>query len=319
MATETPMQLGMVGLGRGGGGHPLCRECGDGIGADVGADAGVTVAHEAPDEVRAHPPETDHSELHGRFRGHRSSRVRPSRVGTESTRRTRPPRRTDDVTGTLTDTPAWQALRRHHEAVRRLHLRELFAGDPGRVERLSLEAAGIHSDLSKHRVTEETIALLLALAEERGVADRRDAMFRGEHVNVSEDRPALHVALRLPRSSSLVVDGRDVVREVHDVLDRMGAFARAVREGTWRGHTGRPLRAVVNIGIGGSDLGPAMAYEALRAYSDRGMAFRFVSTVVKVFDETITRVCSGSRSRSASTRWVASTFETKRNAMPRSL
>jgi len=181
------------------------------------------------------------------------------------------------VTGTLTDTPAWQALRRHHEAVRRLHLRELFAGDPGRVERLSLEAAGIHSDLSKHRVTEETIALLLALAEERGVADRRDAMFRGEHVNVSEDRPALHVALRLPRSSSLVVDGRDVVREVHDVLDRMGSFVSAVREGTWRGHTGRPLRAVVNIGIGGSDLGPAMAYEALRAYSDRGMAFRFVS------------------------------------------
>jgi glucose-6-phosphate isomerase len=181
------------------------------------------------------------------------------------------------VTGTLTDTPAWQALHRHHEAVRSLHLRELFAGDPGRVERLSLGAAGIHADLSKHRVTEETIALLLALAHERGVADRRDAMFSGEYVNVSEDRPALHVALRLPRSSSLVVDGRDVVREVHDVLDRMGAFARAVREGTWRGHTGRPLRAVVNIGIGGSDLGPAMAYEALRAYSDRGMAFRFVS------------------------------------------
>jgi glucose-6-phosphate isomerase len=183
------------------------------------------------------------------------------------------------VTGTLTDTPAWQALHRHHEAVRSLHLRELFAGDPGRVERLSLGAAGIHADLSKHRVTEETIALLLALAHERGVADRRDAMFSGEYVNVSEDRPALHVALRLPRSSSLVVDGRDVVREVHDVLDRMGAFARAVREGTWRGHTGRPLRAVVNIGIGGSDLGPAMAYEALRAYSDRGMAFRFVSNV----------------------------------------
>ena len=183
------------------------------------------------------------------------------------------------MTGTLTDTTAWHALVRHHEGVRDVHLRELFADDPRRVERLSFEAAGIHADLSKHRVTEETIALLLALAEERGVAARRDAMFRGQHVNRSEDRPALHVALRMPRGASLVADGRDVVRDVHEVLDQMATFSNAVRSGEWRGQTGKPIRAVVNIGIGGSDLGPAMAYEALKAYSDRGTAFRFVSNV----------------------------------------
>jgi glucose-6-phosphate isomerase len=183
------------------------------------------------------------------------------------------------VTGTLTDSSAWQSLLAHYEAVRGRHLRDLFAEEPDRVERLTLDAAGIHADLSKHRVTAETVPLLLALADERRVAARRDAMFRGEHVNVSEDRPALHVALRMPKSASLVVGGRDVVRDVHEVLDRMAAFATAVRNGEWRGQTGRPIRAVVNIGIGGSDLGPAMAYEALRAYSDRGMAFRFVSNV----------------------------------------
>jgi glucose-6-phosphate isomerase len=183
------------------------------------------------------------------------------------------------VTESLADSRAWQALRRHYEAVRETHLRELFTREPGRAERLSLDAAGIYADLSKHRVTSETIELLLELADERGVAARRDAMFRGEHVNRSEDRPALHVALRMPRSSSVVVDGKDVVREVHDVLDRMAAFAERVRSGDWRGHTGRAIRAVVNIGIGGSDLGPAMAYEALRDYSDRGIAFRFVSNV----------------------------------------
>jgi glucose-6-phosphate isomerase len=183
------------------------------------------------------------------------------------------------VTGTLTDSSAWQALRVHYEAVRDRHLRDLFADETDRVERFTLDAGGIHADLSKHRVTADTIPLLLALADERGVAARRDAMFRGEHVNVSEDRPALHVALRMPKSASLVVDGRDVVRDVHEVLDRMAAFATAIRTGEWRGHTGRPIRAVVNIGIGGSDLGPAMAYEALRAYSDRGMGFRFVSNV----------------------------------------
>jgi glucose-6-phosphate isomerase len=177
------------------------------------------------------------------------------------------------------DTPAWQALARHHDAVRDLHLRELFAADPGRVERLSLEAAGIHADLSKHRVTPETIPLLLELAAERQIAARRDAMFRGEHVNTTEDRPALHVALRMPRERSLVVDGRDVVRDVHEVLDRMAAFAHKVRSGEWRGHTGERIRGVVNIGIGGSDLGPAMAYRALRAYTERDIAMRFVSNV----------------------------------------
>ncbi len=180
---------------------------------------------------------------------------------------------------TLSDSPAWQALRRHHAAARDVHLRELFATDPGRAGRLTFEAADIHADLSKHRVTGETVALLLALADERGVASRRDAMFRGEHVNTTEDRPALHIALRLPRDRSLVVGGRDVVRDVHEVLDRMRAFSERVRSGEWRGHSGRRIQAVVNIGIGGSDLGPAMAHEALRAYSDRGIAFRFVSNV----------------------------------------
>ncbi len=180
---------------------------------------------------------------------------------------------------TLMETPAWQALARHHTAVVDLHLRDLFATDGARVERLTFEAAGIEADLSKHRVTAETVALLLALADDRRVTERRDAMFRGDRVNTTEDRPALHVALRMPKERSLVVDGRDVVREVHEVLDRMAAFAEQVRSGEWRGHTGRPVRAVVNVGIGGSDLGPAMAYQALRAFSDRGLAFRFVSNV----------------------------------------
>ena len=183
------------------------------------------------------------------------------------------------MTDTLTRGAAWQALERHHAAVRDLHLRDLFDGDPERAERLALEAAGIHADLSKHRVTAETVELLLALARERGVAERRDAMLRGDHVNSTEDRPALHVALRMPRERSLVVDGRDVVREVHEVLDRMAALAGRVRSGEWRGQTGERIRAVVNIGIGGSDLGPAMAYEALREFSDRDLTVRFVSNV----------------------------------------
>jgi glucose-6-phosphate isomerase len=179
----------------------------------------------------------------------------------------------------LTDSPAWRALAHHFDDIPERHLRDLFAGDPGRVERLSFEAAGIHADLSKHRVTAETVELLLALAVARDVAARRDAMFRGEHVNTTEDRPALHVALRMPRDRSLLVDGRDVVRDVHEVLDRMAAFAESVRTGEWRGHTGERIRAGVNIGIGGSDLGPAMACEALRAYGDRGLTMRFVSNV----------------------------------------
>ena len=183
------------------------------------------------------------------------------------------------MTDTLTRGPAWQALGRHHGAVRDLRLRDLFAADARRAERLSFEAAGIHADLSKHRITAETVELLLALARERRVAEHRDAMLRGEHVNRTENRPALHVALRMPRGRSLVVDGRDVVRDVHEVLDRMAVFADRVRSGEWRGQTGERIRAVVNIGIGGSDLGPAMAYEALRESSDRELTVRFVSNV----------------------------------------
>ncbi len=179
----------------------------------------------------------------------------------------------------LTKLAAWKALARHHAEVRELHLRELFGGDPDRGERLTLEAAELFLDYSKNRITDQTISLLVDLAEATGVTERRDAMFRGEHINVSEGRAVLHVALRMPRERSLVVDGVDVVREVHEVLDRMRAFTERVRSGTWTGHTGKPIRNVVNIGIGGSDLGPAMTYEALRHYSRREMTFRFVSNV----------------------------------------
>jgi glucose-6-phosphate isomerase len=179
----------------------------------------------------------------------------------------------------LRERAAWRALERHHAEIAGRHLRDLFAADPDRGERLTAEAAGIHLDYSKNRVTDETIRLLLALAEESGLPERREMMFRGERINVSEDRPALHVALRMPRERTLVVDGVDVVAEVHQVLDRMSAFADAVRSGRWTGHTGRRIRTVVNVGIGGSDLGPVMAYEALRHYSDRELGFRFVSNV----------------------------------------
>ncbi len=174
---------------------------------------------------------------------------------------------------------AFRALERHHAEIAGVHLRELFATDPGRAERLSLDAVGLYLDYSKNRVTDETMELLVRLARESGVEARRDAMFAGQHVNVSEDRAALHVALRMPRDATLVVDGADVVKEVHDVLDRMEAFCEQVRAGTWTGYTGRPIRNVVNIGIGGSDLGPVMAYEALRWYSRRDMTFRFVSNI----------------------------------------
>jgi len=179
----------------------------------------------------------------------------------------------------LRDRKAWQALERHYTEVAGLHLRDLFAADPGRGERLTAQAEGIYLDYSKNRVTDETMSLLVELAEESGVPQRRDAMFAGEHINVSEDRAVLHVALRMPRTATLVVDGQDVVREVHDVLDRMRAFADRVRAGDWTGHTGKRIRNVINIGIGGSDLGPVMAYEALRYYADREMTFRFVSNV----------------------------------------
>jgi glucose-6-phosphate isomerase len=179
----------------------------------------------------------------------------------------------------LLERKAWQALKRHHAEVAGQHLRELFAADPGRGERMSAEAAGLYLDYSKNRVTDETMRLLVDLAVESGVPEWRDAMFRGEHINVSEDRAVLHMALRMPRSASLVVDDTDVVRQVHEVLDRMADFANRVRSGEWKGYTGKPIRNVVNVGIGGSDLGPVMAYEALRHYTTRDITFRFVSNV----------------------------------------
>jgi glucose-6-phosphate isomerase len=179
----------------------------------------------------------------------------------------------------VTQRPAWKALREHHARIRDVHLRRLFADDPRRGERLTVEGAGLYLDYSKHRVTEETLALLVRLADEVGLRERIDAMFHGEKINVTEHRAVLHVALRAPRGQSIVVDGKDVVPEVHAVLDRMAGFATRVRDGRWTGHTGKRIRHVVNIGIGGSDLGPVMAYEALRHYSARDMTFRFVSNV----------------------------------------
>jgi glucose-6-phosphate isomerase len=175
--------------------------------------------------------------------------------------------------------PAWQSLEKHFAEIGDAHLRDLFAADPQRGERLVAGGAGLHLDFSKNRITDETVILLGELARERGVEARRDAMFAGEHINVSEDRAVLHVALRMPRGRSLIVDGVDVVKQVHETLDRMAAFAERVRSGEWTGHIGRPIRNVVNVGIGGSDLGPVMAYEALKRYSRREMTFRFVSNV----------------------------------------
>ena len=179
----------------------------------------------------------------------------------------------------LPERKAWQELKRHHAELAGQHLRELFAADPGRGERLTAEAAGLYLDYSKNRVTDETMRLLVELAAESGVPERRDAMFRGEHINVSEDRAVLHVALRMPRTASLVVDGTDVVAQVHEVLDRMADFSNRVRSGEWKGYTGKRIRNVINVGIGGSDLGPVMAYEALRHYATRDITFRFVSNV----------------------------------------
>ncbi len=179
----------------------------------------------------------------------------------------------------LREGAAWSALEAHHREVGHLHLRDLFAQDPQRGEAMTAEAAGLFLDYSKNRITAETIGLLVALAEERGMPERREAMFAGERINVSENRSVLHVALRMPRERSLIVEGTDVVKQVHEVLDRMSSFAERVRSGEWKGHTGKPIRNVVNIGIGGSDLGPVMAYEALRHYSRRDIAFRFVSNV----------------------------------------
>jgi len=179
----------------------------------------------------------------------------------------------------LTARPAWKALENHYEKVRDLHLRALFKDDPKRGERLTAEAAGLYLDYSKNRVTDETLDLLLRLAKESGLRARIDAMFSGEKINVTEKRAVLHTALRAPRGTSIMVDGVDVVPQVHEVLDKMSAFSERIRSAAWKGHTGKPIRNVVNIGIGGSDLGPVMAYEALRFYSDRAMTFRFVSNV----------------------------------------
>src|SRR5712691_9696854 len=174
---------------------------------------------------------------------------------------------------------AWKALESHYEKVSTLHLRQLFAEDPKRGERMAVEAAGVYLDYSKNRINDETLKLLLQLAEQSGLQARIDAMFRGEKINVTENRAVLHVALRAPKGASIVVDGDDVVPKVHAVLDKMADFSERVRSGAWKGHTGKRIRNVVNIGIGGSDLGPVMAYEALKAYSERAMTFRFVSNI----------------------------------------
>ena len=179
----------------------------------------------------------------------------------------------------LTKCPAWKALEAHYRANQETHLRQLFADDPKRGERLTAEAAGIYLDYSKNRITAETLKLLFDLAEASGLRAKIDAMFRGEKINVSERRAVLHVALRAPRGASIIVDGENVVPQVHAVLDRMADFCNRVRSGAWKGHTGKRIRNVINIGIGGSDLGPVMAYEALKHYSDRAMTFRFVSNV----------------------------------------
>ncbi len=186
---------------------------------------------------------------------------------------------TDDATLDITATDEWRALLEHAATVGDMHLRTLFAGDPGRAARLSASAGDLHLDFSKHRVTDETISLLLAVARRAGVEERRDAMFAGEHLNTTEDRAVLHVALRMPATAHLVVDGQDVVADVHEVLYRIGALADRIRSGSWRGATGKPIRAVVNIGIGGSDLGPAMATEALADAGDPTITCRFVSNV----------------------------------------
>src|SRR5579862_3465187 len=205
--------------------------------------------------------------------------MRPLRIGER-----RAPREVIGMTASssnenrsITALPAWHALQAHVEQIRNVHLRSLFANDPSRGERLAVEAAGLYLDYSKNRVTDETVRLLLALADACGLRARIDAMFRGEKINTTENRAVLHVALRAPRDASIVLDGDNVVPHVHEVLDRMAAFADQVRDGRWRGHTGQRVRAVVNIGIGGSDLGPVMAYEALEHYSARHLSVRFVS------------------------------------------
>jgi glucose-6-phosphate isomerase len=186
---------------------------------------------------------------------------------------------TPQITDPLTSKTAWQALQDHHLKIKDMHLRKLFEDDPRRGERMTAQAIGIYFDYSKHRITDETLKILLQLAKESGLQGRIDAMFRGDKINVTENRAVLHVALRTPKGQSIIVDGKDVIPEVHAVLEKMANFSTKIRSGGWKGHTGKPIRNVINVGIGGSDLGPVMAYEALKHYSKREMTFRFVSNI----------------------------------------
>jgi glucose-6-phosphate isomerase len=213
-----------------------------------------------------------------------------------------------------TQRPAWKALAAHHKQVQKLHLRQLFADDPKRGERMTAETAGLFLDYSKNRVTDETLKLLLRLAEESGLSDRIDAMFRGEKINLTENRAVLHVALRAPKGASIVVDGRNVVPQVHAVLDGMADFSNRVRSGAWKGHTGRRIRNVINIGIGGSDLGPVMAYEALKHYSERNLTFRFVSNVDGIDFEEATRDLNPAETLFIVSSKTFTTLETMTNA-----
>jgi glucose-6-phosphate isomerase len=210
--------------------------------------------------------------------------------------------------------PSWQALESHHRQIAGQHLRDMFAADPTRGERLTAEGAGLYLDYSKNRVSAETLGLLVALAKESGLREHTEAMFAGERINVSENRSVLHVALRMPKGDSLFVDGVDVVDEVHAVLERMSAFCERVRSGEWKGHTGKPIRNVVNIGIGGSDLGPVMAYEALRHYSRREMTFRFVSNVDSTDFAEATRDLSPEQTLFIVSSKTFTTLETMTNA-----
>ena len=210
--------------------------------------------------------------------------------------------------------PAYAALADHHATIGNRHLRDLFADDPDRGEWFNAEAAGLYLDYSKNRITDETLDLLVELANQCGLEERRDSMFAGEPINVSEDRAVLHVALRMPKDATLIVDGVDVVAQVHDVLDRMAEFATKIRSGEWKGHTGKPIRNIVNIGIGGSDLGPVMAYEALRHYTERNLTFRFVSNVDSTDFAEATRDLSADETLFIVSSKTFTTLETLTNA-----
>ncbi len=210
--------------------------------------------------------------------------------------------------------PAYAALAEHHARIGNRHLRDLFADDPDRGEWFNAEAAGLYLDYSKNRITDETVDLLVELAQQCGLEERRDSMFAGMPINVSENRAVLHVALRMPKDAALIVDGVDVVAQVHDVLDRMAEFATKIRSGDWKGHTGKPIRNIVNIGIGGSDLGPVMAYEALRHYTERNLTFRFVSNVDSTDFAEATRDLSAEETLFIVSSKTFTTLETLTNA-----